>query len=94
MEIGHRLANLSRNSKPPDVQDPIDDGIDNQNTVKLDDEQSQQTMAESYVNVVQTNLRRNCIPPDVQDPNDDEIDNPNTVKPIILQDQDILEVSK
>jgi hypothetical protein len=51
-------------------------------------------MAESYVNVVQTNLRRNCIPPDVQDPNDDEIDNPNTVKPIILQDQDILEVSK
>ena len=89
MQIGHLLANLSRNSKPPDVQDPIDDGIDNQNTVKLDDEQSQQTMTESYANVVQTNLSRNCIPPDVQDPNDDEIDNPKTVKPIILQDQDI-----
>jgi hypothetical protein len=37
LQIGHLLANLSRNSKPPDVQDPIDDGIDNQNTVKLDD---------------------------------------------------------
>ena len=89
MQIGHRLANLSRNSKPPDVQDPIDDGIDNQSTVKLDDKQSQQKMTESYANVVQTNLSRNCIPPDVQDPNDDEINNPNTVKPIILQDQDI-----
>jgi hypothetical protein len=63
-------TNLSRNSKPPDVQGPIDDGIDNPNTVKLDDEQSQQTMAESYANVVQTNLSRNCIFPDVQDPND------------------------
>ena len=82
-------TNLSRNSKPPDVQDPIDDGIDNPKTVKLDDEQSQQTMTESYVNVVQTNLSRNCITPDVQDTNDDEIDNPNTVKPIILQDQEI-----
>jgi hypothetical protein len=51
----------------------------NQNTVKLDDEQSQQTMTESYANVVQTNLSRNCMPPDVKDPNDDEIDNPNTV---------------
>jgi hypothetical protein len=30
-----------------------------------DDEQSQQTMAESYANVVQTNLSRNCMPPDV-----------------------------
>jgi hypothetical protein len=49
----------------------------------------QQTMAESYANVVQTNLSRNCMPPDVQDPNDDEIDNPNTAKPIFLQDQDI-----
>ena len=35
-----------------------------------DDEQPQQTKAESYANVVQTNLSRNCIPPDVQDPND------------------------
>ena len=54
-----------------------------------DDEQSQQTMAESYANVVQTNLSRNSKPPYVQDPIDDEIDNPNTVKPVILQDQDI-----
>jgi hypothetical protein len=44
-----------------------------------DDEQSQQTMAASYANVVQTYLSRNSKPPDVQDPNDDEIDNPNTV---------------
>ena len=54
-----------------------------------DDEQSQQTMAASYANVVQTYLSRNSKPPDVQDPNEDEIDNPNTVKPIFLQDQDI-----
>jgi hypothetical protein len=27
-------TNLSRNSKPPYVQDPIDDEIDNPNTVK------------------------------------------------------------
>ena len=46
-----------------------------------DDEQSKQTMATSYVNVVQTYLSRNSKPP-----NDDEIDNPNTVKPIFLQD--------
>ena len=44
-----------------------------------DDEQSQQTMAASYANVVQAYLSRNSKPPDVQDPNDDEIDNPNTV---------------
>jgi hypothetical protein len=50
---------------------------------------SQQTMAASYANVVQTYLSRKSKPPDVQDPNDDEIDNPNTVKPIFLQDQDM-----
>ena len=55
-----------------------------------DDEQSQQTMAASNTNIVQTNLSRNSKPPDVQDPNDDEIDNPNTFKPIFLQDQDML----
>ena len=54
-----------------------------------DDEQSQQTMAASYANVIQTNLSRNSKPPDVQDPNDDDIDNPNTVKPIFQQDRDI-----
>ena len=37
-----------------------------------DDEQSQQTMAASYANVVQTYLSRNSKPPDVQDPNEDE----------------------
>jgi hypothetical protein len=54
-----------------------------------DDEQSQQSMAASFANIVQTYLSRNSKPPDVQDPNDDEIDNPNTAKPIFLQDQDI-----
>ena len=54
-----------------------------------DDEQSQQTMAASNTNIVQTKFSTNSKPPDVQDPNDDEIDNPNTVKPIFLQDQDI-----
>ena len=54
-----------------------------------DDEQSQQTMAASNTNVVQTNFSTNSKPPDVQDPNDDDIDNSNTVKPIFLQDQDI-----
>jgi hypothetical protein len=49
-----------------------------------DDEQSQQTMAESYANVVQTNLSRNSKPSDVQDPIDDGIDNPKTVKPSSL----------
>jgi hypothetical protein len=45
----------------------------------IHDEQSQQTMAASYANVVQTYLSRNSKPPDVQDTNEDEIDNPNTV---------------
>ena len=54
-----------------------------------DDEQSQQTMAASNTNVVQTNFRTNSKSPDVQDPNNDEIDNSNTFKPIFLQDQDI-----